>query len=186
MELPFRSLNLCHQIKQRNMNWNLDPTHSEVTFKVKHMMIANVTGNIGKFDVNVNSSNENLSDAQITFTGDLSTITTGNDQRDGHLKTADFFNIEKYPQLIFKSTSFSGGKLKGDLTINDVTKTIELDVEDGGAGKDPWGNNRRGFTVNGKINRKDWNLVWNAPLETGGLLVSDEVRINAEIQLLQA
>ncbi|MBX7052068.1 MAG: YceI family protein [Flavobacteriales bacterium] len=168
------------------MNWNLDPSHSEVTFKVKHMMIANVTGVIGKFDVKVTSSDENFSDAQIEFNGDLSSISTGDAQRDGHLKTPDFFNIEKYPHLVFRSTSFAGNKLKGDLTINDVTKPIELDVENGGTGKDPWGNARQGFTVTGKISRKDWNLVWNAPLETGGFLVSDDVKINAEIQLIKA
>lgn len=168
------------------MNWNLDASHSEVTFKVKHMMIANVTGNIGKFDAKVTSSDENFADAQIEFSGDLNTISTGDSQRDGHLKTPDFFNVEKYPNLTFRSTSFGGGKIQGDLTINDVTKAVELDVEDGGTGKDPWGNTRRGFTVSGKIHRKDWNLVWNAPLEAGGFLVSDEVRINAEIQLIKA
>ncbi len=166
--------------------WNLDASHSEVTFKVKHMMIANVTGNIGKFDVKAESDDENFSNPKVEFTADMSTLTTGDAQRDGHLKTADFFDVEKFPEMKFKSSGYSNGKLKGLLTINDKTNEVELGVEEGGSGKDPWGNFKIGFTITGKINRKDWNLVWNAPLETGGILVSDEVRISAEIQLAKA
>ena len=167
-------------------NWNLDPSHSEVTFKVKHLMITNVTGVLGKFDVKAEASDDSFADAKIEFTGDAASITTNDQQRDGHLKTGDFFDVEKFPQFRFASTSYSNGKLTGDLTIRDVTKPVTLDVEFGGIGKDPFGNTKAGFSVSGKLNRKDWNLVWNAPLETGGLLVSDEVRINAEIQLVKA
>ncbi len=165
--------------------WNLDPSHSEVNFKVKHMMIANVTGNIGKFDVKAESDDDNFSNPKVEFTADMSTLTTGDAQRDGHLKTADFFDVEKFPEMKFKSTGFSGGKLKGLLTINDKTNEVELDVEEGGSGKDPWGNFKMGFTISGKINRKDWGLTWNAALETGGVLVSEEVKIHGEIQLVK-
>lgn len=166
--------------------WNLDPSHSEVSFKVKHMMIANVTGTIGKFDVKAEATDDAFENAKFSFTGDLSTISTGDEKRDGHLMTEDFFAVEKYPQIKFESTSFSNGKLHGNLTIRDITQPVVLDVEEGGFGKDPWGNTRAGFTVTGKISRKDWNLTWNAALEAGGVLVSDEVKINCEIQLVKA
>lgn len=167
-------------------NWNLDSAHSEVTFKVKHMMIANVTGTIEKFSTVIHDADENLQSAKVVFTAELDSIQTGDSQRDGHLKSADFFEVEKYPTLKFESTSLSANQLKGVLTIKDISKEITLDVEDGGTGKDPWGNTRRGFTVSGKINRKDWGLTWNAALETGGLLVSDEVRINCEVQFVRS
>lgn len=167
------------------INWNLDASHSEVTFKVRHMMIANVSGNIGSFKVNAQSDDENFSNPSVEFIADMTSITTGDAQRDGHLKTADFFDTEKYPEMKFRSTSFGHGKMKGDLTINNITREIELDVEAGGAGKDPWGNSRLGFTVSGKINRKDWNLTWNAALESGGILVGEDVKINCEIQLIK-
>jgi polyisoprenoid-binding protein YceI len=167
-------------------NWNLDTSHSEVTFKIKHMMIANVSGQIGKFNVTASSDDDQFNNAQIEFTADMSTITTGDAQRDGHLQAPDFFDVQNFPEMKFKSTSYSGGKLKGNLTIKDVTHEVELDVEAGGSGKDPWGNHKIGFTVSGKISRKDWNLVWNATLETGGVLVSDEVKILCEIQMAKA
>jgi polyisoprenoid-binding protein YceI len=166
--------------------WNLDPSHSEVSFKVKHMMIANVTGNIGKFEVKAESEGDNFSNPKIEFTADMSTISTGDAQRDEHLHAADFFDVANFPHLTFVSTSYNNGKLTGDLKIKDISKSITLDVEDGGTGKDPWGNTRIGFTITGKISRKDWNLNWNAALETGGVLVSDEVRILCEVQLIKA
>lgn len=166
--------------------WNLDPSHSEVTFKVKHMMIAHVTGKFGKFDLKAESDDDNFENSKVEFTADAASISTGEAQRDGHLTSEDFLAAEKYPQIKFKATSFSGGKLNGDLTIRDITKSVVLDVEPGGIGKDPWGNTRIGFTVTGKINRSDWNLTWNAALETGGVLVSDDVKINCEIQLVKA
>lgn len=171
--------------------WNLDPAHSEITFRVKHMMIANVTGSFERFTLAVETEEEDFSRAAISFSAETASISTGNDQRDGHLRSGDFFDSEKFPHLAFVSTGLTraGGSdyvLKGDLTIRDVTRTVELKVEFGGTGKDPWGNTRAGFTVSGSISRKDWNLVWNAPLESGGLLVSDEVRLMAEIQLVRA
>ena len=166
--------------------WNFDPSHSEVTFKVKHMMIANVTGTISKVYVDATSEDDQFSNPKISFSADMKSITTGDEKRDGHLQSADFFDTEKFGEMNFVSQSYSNGKLIGDLTIKDVTKSIELNVEEGGSGKDPWGNFRLGFTVSGKFNRKDYGLEWNAVLETGGLLVSDEVKINGEIQLVKA
>jgi polyisoprenoid-binding protein YceI len=165
--------------------WNLDVAHSEITFKVKHMMIAHVTGNITKFNAEISDGDDTLSHAKIKFTAALDSISTGDEQRDGHLKSADFFDVAQFPELRFESTSFSENRLTGMLTIRDITKEITLHVEDGGLGKDPWGNTRKGFTVSGNISRKEWGLTWNAALETGGVLVSDDVRILCEIQFVK-
>jgi polyisoprenoid-binding protein YceI len=169
--------------------WTADPAHSEITFRVKHMMITNVTGILREFTIEVTSEADNFAGAQILFKGNASSITTGNEQRDAHLRSAEFFDVEKNPEIIFKSTSYEkangGYKLHGDLTLKGLTKKIDLDVEFGGLQKDPWGNTKAGFTVTGKINRKDFGLTWNATLETGGMLVSDEVKVNCEIQLVK-
>ncbi len=168
--------------------WALDLAHSEIQFKVKHMMITTVTGAFDKFDVQVAAENEDFSDADISFTAETGSINTGSEQRDGHLKSADFFDAETFPELKFEATHYdaTSGKLKGDLTIKGITNPVTLDVEFGGVGKDPWGNTKAGFTLSGKINRKDWELNWNAALEAGGVLVSEEVRILGEIQLAKA
>lgn len=166
--------------------WNLDPTHSEVGFKVKHMMITNVSGNLGSFNVTAETDDDNFTNAKVKFTGDIKSITSGNEQRDQHLQSADFFEADKFPEMTFESTSYENGKLNGNLSIRGVSKPIALDVDFGGVGKDPWGNTKAGFTISGKINRKDFGLMWNAPLEAGGVLVSDDVRINSEIQLVKA
>lgn len=172
-------------------NWILDPTHSEVQFRIKHLMITNVTGSFNSFTVSAATEGDDFSKADIRFTADVNSISTNNQQRDTHLKSADFFEAEKYPDIIFKSTN-TGNRdadgnftLNGDLTIRDVTKNIALDVEFGGITKDPYGNTKAGFTLTGKINRKDFGLTWNAALETGGVMVSDEVRLSAEIQLVK-
>jgi polyisoprenoid-binding protein YceI len=169
--------------------WTLDPVHSEVTFKVKHMMITNVTGSLTDYTVEAQTEGDDFSKADVTFNGKLTSLNTGNEQRDAHLRSADFFEVEKNPEVTFKSTNFTKTgdeiKLKGDLTIKGVTKPITLDVEFGGIGKDPWGNTKAGFTISGKLNRKDFGLNWNAALETGGVLVSDDVKINSEIQLIK-
>jgi polyisoprenoid-binding protein YceI len=172
------------------IKWVADPTHSEITFKVKHMMITNVTGIMRDFDISMESDDEKFTNAQIEFRGKADSITTGNEQRDTHLRGADFFDVENSPEIRFRSTKYEKVsdekyKLHGDLTIKGVTKNIDLDVMYGGMNKDPWGNNKAGFTVTGKINRKDFGLTWNVALETGGLLVSDEVRFNCEIQLVE-
>jgi polyisoprenoid-binding protein YceI len=168
--------------------WVIDPNHSEIQFKVKHLMITTVTGYFREFSASAESVGEDFSNATIAFEAKTASIDTNNADRDAHLKSGDFFESEKYPVLKFQTTEMkkSGDgdfKLTGDMTIKDVTKPVTLDVEFGGIMKDPWGNEKAGFSLSGKINRKDWGLNWNAALETGGVLVSDEVRIFCEIQL---
>jgi polyisoprenoid-binding protein YceI len=170
--------------------WTADQAHSEIGFKVRHMMITNVSGTFGKFDIQAETYGDDFSTAQITFTADVNTITTSNEDRDNHLKSADFFDASKHPQLKFVSHSIVKKHddefvLQGDLTIRDITKPVKLNAEFGGIGKDPWGNEKAGFTLSGKINRTEWNLNWNAALETGGVLVSDEVKLFAEVQLVK-
>jgi polyisoprenoid-binding protein YceI len=166
--------------------WNLDPVHSELGFKVKHLMINNVKGVFRKFDVQVETDSDDFIAPHISFSADVTSIDTGNEQRDQHLKSADFFETEKFPEMKFVGKKLEGGELYGDLTMHGVTKPVKLEVEFGGIAKDPWGNKKAGFTVNGKINRKDFGLHWNAALETGGVLVSDEVKIVADVQLIHA
>ncbi|MFO0356485.1 MAG: YceI family protein [Sphingobacteriaceae bacterium] len=168
--------------------WGLDAAHSEINFKVKHMMIANVSGNFTKFNVNAETEGDDFSKAKINFTADTASIYTNNEQRDGHLKSPDFFDAEKFPQLKFESDSITKKSddeyvMNGNLTIKDVTKPVALNLNFGGIGKDPYGNTKAGFTVEGKINRKDFGLTWNAALETGGMLVGEDLKIHSEIQL---
>jgi polyisoprenoid-binding protein YceI len=170
--------------------WTLDPAHSEISFKVKHMMISNVTGHLTDYAVEVESRDEAFSHADVTFVGKLASLTTNNEQRDTHLRSADFFDIENTPDIVFKSTNYVVNDdevtLEGDITIRGVTKPIVLDVDFGGIQKDPYGNTKAGFSVRGKLNRKDFGLNWNTALETGGVLVGDEVKINCEIQLIKS
>lgn len=169
--------------------WVLDPVHSELTFKVKHMMISNVKGHFKTFKVNV--TGDDILKSVVTVAIDTTTIDTGSEQRDTHLKSADFFDVENHPEMTFHSTSIEQDDdddefvMKGMLTIKGISKEVELEVEFGGVNKDPWGNEKAGYSVEGKINRKDWGLNWNAALETGGLLVSDEVKITGEIQFVK-
>ena len=170
--------------------WSIDPTHSEIGFKVKHMMFTNVSGKFETFEATAVSKNDDFTDASFDFSADTTSISTGNTDRDNHLKSADFFDAENFPKLQFKSTSMkktspSDYELTGDLTLHGVTKTVTLDVEYGGIMQDPWGNTKAGFTITGRINRKDWGLTWNAALETGGVLVSEEVRLFIEIQFVK-
>jgi polyisoprenoid-binding protein YceI len=167
-------------------SWVLDPTHSEIQFKVKHLMMTNVTGAFKVLHAGI-AADENFSDAKVNFTADINSVDTGNAQRDGHLKGGDFFDAEKFPELSFVSTHYNAAenKITGDLTVKGVTKPVTLDVEYNGAHKDPWGNLKAGFSVSGKINRKDWGLAWNAALEGGGVLVSEDVKINAELQFVK-
>lgn len=169
--------------------WALDPTHSEVSFKVKHMMISNVTGHLTKFDVKAETEGNDFSKAKIDFTADVNSINTNNEQRDGHLKSPDFFDTAKFPQISFKATKYEnrGGEdvLHGDLTIRDVTRPVTLNVDFGGIATDPYGNVKAGFTVSGKINRKDYGLTWNAVTEAGGVVVSEDLKVQAEIQLVK-
>ncbi len=171
--------------------WALDTTHSEVKFKVRHMMITNVTGSFNELTASIEDFDEDFESASVEFTAKTNSIDTANEQRDTHLKSADFFDAEKYPEMKFKSSKIvkkSGEEyeMNGQLTIKGVTKEIKLNVEFGGINKDPWGNTKSGFSVEGKINRKDFGLNWNAALETGGVLVSEEVKIMGEIQFAKA
>lgn len=170
--------------------WTLDSTHSELAFKVRHMMITNVKSEFRKFDASIESNGADFTNSSINVSIDATSIFTNEDKRDGHLKSADFFDVENYPTLSFQGKSFKKEdddeyKLTGILTIKGVSKEIELDVEFGGINKDPWGNEKAGFSVEGKINRKDFGLNWNAALETGGVLVSEEVKISAEVQFVK-
>lgn len=165
--------------------WVLDPAHSELTFKVKHMMIANVKGEFRTFQAEIDG--EDLLKSNVRVVIDATSVYTNENDRDNHLKSADFFDVENHKELVFESTAFEkedeeNYKLKGLLTIKGISKEITLNVEFGGVNKDPWGNEKAGFSLEGKINRKDWGLTWNAALETGGVLVSDEVRISADVQ----
>jgi polyisoprenoid-binding protein YceI len=170
--------------------WVLDPTHSELVFKVKHLMITNVKGEFRKFNAEIESDGKDFTNASIKATIDASSIFTNEDNRDGHLKSADFFDVENYKELAFVGTSFTRKgedeyQLNGKLTIKGVTKDVTFTVEFGGVTKDPWGNEKAGFSLNGKINRTDFGLNWNAALETGGVLVSEEVKISAEVQFVK-
>ncbi len=167
--------------------WVMDPAHSEVLFKVKHLMITNVKGEFRTFDAGLVTDGNDFSTAEVNVTIDAASVFTNNEDRDNHLKSADFFDVEKHKELTFKSTKIEKAdddeyKLMGLLTIKGVSKEVTLDVEFGGIMKDPWGNEKAGFSLEGKINRKDWELNWNAALEAGGVLVGDEVKISAEVQ----
>lgn len=169
--------------------WTIDPVHSEIQFKVKHLMITTVTGSFQTFGAEIEAPGDDLSKGKISLWADVESISTGNEQRDAHLRTAEFFDHAQHPQITFvskgtKDVDHDGSwDLIGDLTINGHTKPIILGVEWGGVTKDPWGNTKAGVTISGKISRKEWHLNWNAALESGGVLVSDEVRINCEVQL---
>lgn len=170
--------------------WALDPTHSEIQFKVKHMMISTVTGEFTRFDASLETEGEDFKTGKVKFSAEIDSINTKNEQRDGHLKSADFFDAAQFPKLSFESTSIehkSGDDyaLHGELTLHGVTKPVTLAVEYAGAITDPYGNTRAGFELNGKINRKDFGLTWSAVTEAGGLVVSDDVRLLANVEFVK-
>lgn len=165
--------------------WNLDTAHSEITFKVRHMMISNVKGAFNTFTAEVEAEDDTFKNAKVSATINVDSIDTNNADRDTHLKSADFFNVEQNPTITFESDSLADD-VTGHLTINGVTKPVQLEVEFGGINQDPWGNIKAGFTFEGKIKRSDFGLNWNAALETGGVLVSDEVKISGELQFVKA
>ena len=172
--------------------WNIDPAHTSVEFKVKHMMIANVKGHFSKVSGVLTRNESDPAKDRIEATIEAGSIQTRDEQRDAHLKSADFFHVEKFPTLHFKSTGVSvvgGGELsvEGDLTIHGVTKKINFAVEGPTPpAKDPWGNTRIGLSASTKINRKDFGLTWNAALETGGILVGDDITITLDAQFVKA
>lgn len=173
-----------------NIKWALDPIHSEVVFKIKHLMISTVTGQFKKFKVVAETGTDDFNTAKnIEFTADVDSVDTNNEQRDGHLKSADFFDVEKYPQLKFSGKKYDvndgEGTISGELTMHGVTKPVTLKVEFGGVVKDPYGQTKAGFTITGKISRKEFGLSWGSVTETGNVVLGDEVKINAEIQLVK-
>ena len=170
--------------------WVLDPTHSELGFKIKHLMISSVSGSLKSFQAEVETNGEDFSTAQISLSADMASISTNNDLRDAHLRNSDFFEVEKYPELKFTSTRLKKTDtdtftLFGNLTIKGVTRPVKLNVEFNGVTKDPWGGERAGFVVTGKINRSEWGVNFNGVLETGGVALSEEVRIFSELQLVK-
>ncbi len=174
-----------------NSNWSLDTVHSGINFSVRHMVVSKVRGRFAKFTGNVALDEGDLTRSTVEATIDASSIDTGTAQRDEHLKSADFFDVEHFPQIRFRSTGIEKlgterYRLTGELTIRDVSREIALDVEYGGRGKDPWGNERVGFTAKTALDRKDFGLKWNQALETGGVLVSDRVEIELELQAVRA
>jgi polyisoprenoid-binding protein YceI len=169
--------------------WSIDPVHSEIEFKVRHLMIAYVKGVFTSFNANIFTTGNDFTTADINVWIDASSINTGDDKRDEHLRSADFFDVKNHKQIGFASKTIgNGGKngdreLYGELTMKGVTHNIRLDVQFGGIIRDPWGNEKAGFTLTGKINRNDWGLIWNTAIEAGGLMVSEEVIINCEVEL---
>ncbi len=169
------------------IQWNLDPSHSEVFFKVKHMVISTVTGEFQQFEAQVQSDDDAFSNVAINFAAQVDSLNTKNKDRDAHLKSADFFDAPNFPLVKFTSTgNIVDGKLNGELEMRGVKKPITLDVEFNGVIKDPYGLQRAGFELSGKVNRKDFGLAWSALTEAGGLVVADEVRISANVEFTKA
>lgn len=162
--------------------WVLDPMHSEVQFKVKHLVISTVTGSFKIFEGNLETENDNFTNANISFSLDVNSIDTNQEARDNHLKSAEFFDAEKYPTITFKSTSFDGDDLKGDLTIKGITKPVTLEVEHGGTATDFYGNTKAGFEVAGKINRKEFGLTWEGVTEAGSIVVGEDIKLIINVQ----
>lgn len=171
--------------------WVIDPAHTEIAFKVKHLMITNVKGVFTEYNASIYTSGDDFMTAEVDFWMNPNSVETKDKQRDEHLRSADFFDVENHKEITFTSNTIEkvdhdgSFELWGDLTIKGITKKIKLDVEFGGVIKDPWGGEKAGFAINGKINRKDWDLNWNTVLEAGGVLVGDTVTINSEVELLK-
>lgn len=170
--------------------WQLDASHSSVEFSVKHLMIASVKGSFGKFEASFTGDDKDLSNAKVIVNIETASINTGNEQRDGHLRSPDFFDAEKFPAITFAAKRIDGDafgsfKLVGDLTLHGVTKEITLDANFEGRAKDPWGNSRLGYTATGKLRRTDFGLNWNQALEAGGVLVGEEVKVSVEAQFVR-
>ena len=173
-----------------NTKWVIDPTHSEIGFKIKHLMITNVSGKFNDFEAEVQTEGEDFTTAQIEARIKTASINTSNLQRDEHLRNSDFFETETHPEILFFSTEVEkidndNFVVHGNLTLKGTTKSVKLSVEYSGVTKDPWGGQRAGFAITGKISRSEFGLNFNAALETGGLVLSEEVKINAEVQLVK-
>lgn len=167
--------------------WVLDPMHSEVQFKVKHLVISTVTGSFKTFEGELETENDDFTDAKINFSLDVNSLDTNQEQRDGHLKSAEFFDAENFPKISFQSTLFkkTGGddfELKGDLTIKGITKPVTLSVEHGGSAADFYGNTKAGFEITGKINRKEFGLTWDGVTEAGSVVVGEDIKLIINVQ----
>lgn len=170
--------------------WAVDTTHSSIDFSIRHMMIAKVKGSFNRFEASIEADPEDLTTADISFSVDVASVDTRNDDRDAHLRSADFFDVENHPKMTFKATKIERlgegvYEVTGDLTIRGVTRSETFAVTFEGAGKDPWGNHKAGFSAEGTIKRSDYGLTWNAALETGGVLVGDDVKIHLEIEAVE-
>lgn len=173
--------------------WSLDPTHSTLEFSAKHMMITTVKGRFEEVEGSISVPDQGASHASTEVKIPVASIDTGVDQRDEHLRSDDFFNAEAHPHMTFRSTGIDGSfekpgdafKLKGELTIRGTTKPVTLDVTYEGEGQDPWGGTRRSFSAKGKLDRRDFGLTWNQALETGGVLVSNEVKLSLDVQVVK-
>lgn len=172
------------------MIWTIDPSHSEITFSVRHMMISNVTGRFEKFEGNVDFNEQQPAQSSVQVRIFTDSINTRDANRDGHLRSADFLDVQVYPYMTFVSKRIevkdaTHGRIIGDLTIKDVTREVALDTEYNGQSKSPWGTTSAGFSAETRISRKDWNLTWNVALETGGWLVADEIKIRLEMEVVK-
>ncbi|MDB4950956.1 MAG: YceI family protein [Gemmatimonadetes bacterium] len=169
--------------------WQIDAAHTHVEFAVKHMMISTVKGRFSGVKGTVRTARGDFTDAQVDVTIDVATLDTRQEQRDGHLRSADFFDAETYPSIRFVSKRVQQGgdgfQVVGDLTIRDVTREVTLDVTDEGRGKDPWGGERAGFSAKTRVDRREFGLTWNQALETGGILVGDDVKLSFEVELVK-
>jgi polyisoprenoid-binding protein YceI len=170
--------------------WKADPVHTEIQFEARHLMLTTITGHFKQFDLEVETEGDDFTKAsKILFTADINSINTNNPQRDSHLKSSDFFAVEQYNQLKFEGKNFKKHRehytLDGDLTIRGITKPVQVEVEYGGTITDPWGQTRAGFTVDGKINRKDFKLTWDAVTEAGQVVVSNEIKIHCTIEMVK-
>jgi polyisoprenoid-binding protein YceI len=171
--------------------WNIDPAHSGVSFAVRHMVVSKVRGRFGKIEGTARIDDDDLTRSTLAVTIDAASIDTGVADRDEHLRSADFFDVERFPALTYKSrrvekTGADTYRVAGDLTIRGVTREVPLDVEYGGRAKDPWGNERSGFAATASVDRKEFGLAWNQVLETGGVLVGDKITIDIEVELVRA
>lgn len=166
-------------------NWKVDTAHSEIGFKVRHMMISTVSGNLTDFDASVQTDNDQFINADFQFSAKIDSINTNNTDRDNHLKSGDFFDAENHPEMTFRSKTYDGEKMVGDMTMRGITKEITLNVDFNGVAQDPYGQTKAGFEISGEVNRKDFNLNWNAVTEAGSIVVSDKVRLFVDMQFIK-
>jgi len=172
--------------------WSVDLAHSEIEFKIRHLMIAGIKGSFKIFDASIYTTGKDFSTAEVDLWIDTASVSTGSDIRDEHLRSADFLDTERYPQIAFLSNTIkksgidNNHELWGDLTIKGISKNVQLNLQFGGIQNDPFGNQKAGFTVTGKIKKSDWDITWNKTIDTGGLLVGEEIFISCEVELIKA